>query len=280
MSVPLYDLQAIRQKFGIVGKGVHIPSAKEVEEIQRKQFNAPTAILASKGQVSTPPTTVSVDDSKTKVFNLRDASQTKGSGSLFFYRPGQGLSTKVGAVTFDLILEEEAELVATVCQHPVQSGQPITDHVQVGLPSGRLKVLVTNHSLRYAHGGVKEGNVAGIYPNNRAMDAYQTFKTIFAKRETCTLVTVLDVYTDVVITHVGVPRDAASGDALIFDITFQQIRRVELKKVLLNAAVHPKDMKSANNQQAATNLNKGPQVPDTAAYDTESDVVEYGGGVA
>lgn len=280
MSVPLYDLQAIRQKFGIVGKGVHIPSAKEVEEIQRKQFSSPTAILAGKGQVAAPPPTVAMDDSKTKVFNLRDASQVKGSGSLFFYRPGQGLSTKVGAVTFDLILEEEAELVATVCQHPVQSGQPITDHVQVGLPSGRLKVLVTNHSLRYAHGGAKEGNVAGMYPNNRAMDAYQTFKTIFAKREACTLVTVLDVYTDVVITHVGVPRDASSGDALVFDITFQQIRRVELKKVLLNAAVHPKDMRSANNQQAATNLDKGPQVPDTATYDTESDVVEYGGALS
>lgn len=69
------------------------------------------------------------------------------ASSVLFYRGGP---FSVGAIRFDLLLEEHHELKSTLTKHPVESGSTVSDHIVKELRSGTLKGLVSNFSLKTA----------------------------------------------------------------------------------------------------------------------------------
>lgn len=266
MTQPLVNLQAIKQKFHLTD--VNMPSDDERESLGKSKFSSDP--VAQKAIWGTRIDDAYIQGVKKNVEDL--AALTAKSASIFFRRDGQGLSAKVGAITFDLILSEEHDLTATICTHPVQNGDAISDHIQTQLPAGRVQVLVSNYSLKDAPGGARESQDLWNTSNNRAAAAYDTFKAIFKAKQTVTLVTVLEQYENVAITHVSAPRDAGTGDALIFDVSFQQIKTVQLKVVKLEGVVKPADMKSNKNRQASQKLSAGTVTPDEGELDTSTDV--------
>lgn len=266
MTQPLVDLQAIKQKFHLTD--VRMPSDSERATIGREKFSSDP--VAQKAIWPTRVDAAYIQDVQKNVDEF--AALTSKSASIFFRRDGQGLTAKVGAVTFDLILSEEHELSATICSHPVQNGDAISDHIQTQLPAGRVQVLVSNYSLKDAPGGARESQALWNTSNNRASAAYDTFKAIFKAKQTVTLVTVLEQYDNVAITHVSAPRDAGTGDALIFDVSFQQIKTVQLKVMKLDGIVKPADMKSDKNRQASPKFSGGTVTPDEVPLNTASNI--------
>lgn len=163
-----------------------------------------------------------------------------------FYDASRAYS--VGELKLHLILEERHAVDVSVTEHPVQDGSVISDHATVALREGSLRALVTNSSIRGDEG----------MPNvNKALRAWERLKSIAEDMQPVTIVTVMETYTDVIVTHVGAMRDGDSGDGQEFDVTFKQVKRVRLKEDEITAVVSPKDMGTATNRRIAPNVDSG-----------------------
>lgn len=234
------DLQQIRQNLGLAGN-VHIPSPEEVAQIRREKFGAPPLLQ-----------TVLPDQS---AIDAASASARRGKTitSLFYRKDGYS----VGDLTFDLILDEDHAFSSTVSSHPVESGADITDHIQKQLRVGSLRGLISNHSIR--NPGINRTNVreANSLGAGRAGAAWQVCRRIYENQEPVTIVTCLDTYPDVAVKDMKTRRDAETGDALVIEVTFQQMRRVALKVLKAQAVVAPKDMKTPINRQTAVTQSQG-----------------------
>lgn len=244
------DLQQIRQNLGLAGN-VHIPSSAEIDKIRREKFGAPPL-----------PQTVLPDPSAMDNA-ITQAKQGKTVTSLFYRKEGYS----VGDLTFDLILDEDHAFSSTVSTHPVESGADITDHIQKQLQMGSLKGLISNHSIN--NRGINRTNVreANSLGAGRAGAAWQVCRWIYENQEPVTVVTCLDTYPDVAIKDMKTRRDAETGDALVIEVTFQQMRRVSLKILKAQAVVAPKDMKTSINRQTAVTQSQGKVVGSEVVMD-------------
>lgn len=268
MSTPIYDLQKVKEALNFTE--VRMPNAADIKKIKDENFQ--TFPTSDKGNGSTLPAAREskdfngqfLDDPLQQTRAIRDALVR--NGSIFFSMADQGIdaanadNSAVAAIRFDLILSENHELTAKVCEHPVQNGSAVTDHIQPMPARGSLKVLVTDYSIKDGPGGWR-GNAFDA-SKSRAKETHAAFKTIFAKRMLCTLVTVLDVYEDVVLTRVSAMRDGNSGEAQEFDVEFTQIRRANLATATLPAVAKPANMLNNKNRKAAPPAVNGPVTPD------------------
>lgn len=166
--------------------------------------------------------------------------------SLFYRRFDKPYA--VGDIKLDLILTESHALSSTVSEHPVEEGANISDHIQQNLRVGKLTGLVSNFSI---------GENGGDGKTNRAADAWTLFKNLWKRCELVTIVTTLEVYENVAVTNVSTERSSASGDALQFDVTFQEVRQPELQEVTLSATVQPPKMDTPQRRQASGKVRNG-----------------------
>lgn len=153
---------------------------------------------------------------------------------------------RVGSITLDLILNESHELPNIVTPHNVEDGSQITDNIKNELQNGSLTGLITNFTLR----------IFGIL-TNRAQNAFEEMERLWRSRELVTIVTVMKVYSNVAITNVNVARSDVTGEAIALNVSFQEVKKVKLKTVLIDTSVNVKDMSTAQNQQAATPFDAG-----------------------
>lgn len=196
----------------------------------------------------------------------------------------------VGSVVFDLLLSEDHALESEVTQHPVENGATVSDHIRNLPRKGSLTGFVTNHPLNqnyqlpasfleklapsstvqsYVQGilgnyGLRKpiGPTAADYdalqrPANRAATVWELFKALWASRQPVTISTGLEKYRDVVVTKVSTRRNSSTGDALEFDVEFQEIQFVTLTEVAITTTTKPLDLKNATNRQASPKASKG-----------------------
>ena len=155
----------------------------------------------------------------------------------------------VGAITFDLILNESHNFSNTVTQYNIENGSNISDHIQNEPITGQVSGLITNFNI----------NLVGFFVNN-AQAAFEKLEELYKKQELVTIVTVLKVYQNVAITNITINRDKDTGEALFADFSFQEINIVSLQEIVITASVNIKDMTSNLNQQASPLLNAGKTV--------------------
>lgn len=160
----------------------------------------------------------------------------------------------VDTITFDLLLNESHELPVEVTSHRIEQGSEISDHIELPFFSGSVTGFVSNFSLSSA------GSVS-----NRAQAAFQALEKLRLERRLVTIVTGLKVYTDVAITGISTNREAGTGEALSFRITFQQVRKVRLRTVRIEASINITDMDSDLNRQAAANADQGRTIAEFGA---------------
>jgi hypothetical protein len=271
MSAGIYDIDKILGLAGLSNQ----PAESTVAKVKDDYFKTDPG--SQKDPSPQQATATMLLGAKLKV----DVTGRSGVGGSIFFRRKSGthLSGSLGVVDFDLILDEETTYRAQVCQHPVQSGDPITDHIQALPPTGRLKVLVSNYSLKVAYGGVKEGQWDESV--NRALEAYETLKRLMRSRSEVALVTTLEDFSAmnnyVVLTRLTTPKKADDGDSLTFDIEYTQIYKVSrLKTTSLPVSIRVSDMASAKNRTAGPETSTGSQSPQPEAM-PDSGVLPTGG---
>lgn len=155
---------------------------------------------------------------------------------------------KVGAITLDLLLSEEHMFSSEITQYNIEDGSAITDHIRRNLFQGALSGRVSNFSL------TQEG-----ITTNRAQDAYDALKQIWLDEQLVDIVTIYGVFNNVGISSISTPRFSGTGEAINFDITFQEVNIVKLQEIVVVANVKFLDMKSTNNKQASPKLEAGKQ---------------------
>lgn len=207
------------------------------------------------------------------------------TASLFFKDEGYF----VGSIQFDLILSENHSLEAQVTEHPIENGATVSDHIRDLPRKGSVSGLVTNFPLKttrtlpseflekiaamgnqnylesfasqYGYQkslGPTEADFEALErPANRASDAWAAFKALMAAKAPVVISTGLEKYYDAVVTKVETSRESGTGDALEFEVEFQQIKLVMLTEVAITTTTKPLNLTTATNQQASPKASKG-----------------------
>lgn len=192
---------------------------------------------------------------------------------LFYRKDGYS----VADLKLDLILEENHSMDAAVTAHPVQDGSQVADHVYKLLRTGSLRALVSNWSINdtSTRQGLDDKTPEEIQARaqevlksglkNRAKDAWTTLKGLVGAKVSIT--TALEVYNNVIITHIDTTRDEETGEALDFVLEFTEYKEVKLREDRVTASITQADMNSDINREASGQLYEGQVVasPATAA---------------
>jgi hypothetical protein len=137
-------------------------------------------------------------------------------------------------VEFDATLREVPTYSATVTEHPVERGAPITDHVIPQNGRVQFEVVVTNtpSQLPSTHmGGVTARQENGVLKFsgqfNRVKSVHDEMVALVGKL--CSFSNAIRDYEDMVISNLTAPREARDGRSIRFTFEAQQIRFVEVK---------------------------------------------------
>ena len=156
----------------------------------------------------------------------------------------------VGTITLDLLLSENHNFSSTITQFNIEDGADITDHIRRNIFQGGLTGRVSNFSL------TQEGLLV-----NRAQEAYDALKQIWQEGQLIDISIIYDIFQNVGISNIGIPRSPGLGEAIEFDISFQEVNIVQLQEILIVANVKLADMVSDTNKQAGPKLEAGKQTP-------------------
>ena len=162
---------------------------------------------------------------------------------LLFRQPTRG---KIGALELDAILTETHNRTNRVTSFPVEQGSDITDHISEEPVEFNLEGHITNTPVSF--GPANTGIVLSVgEQQSRVEAAYELLKEIFQARALITVVSGLEVYTNMAFVNFNIPRTGRTGEVLNFSGTFRQVRIVDSETVLLpNAAADAADKASTN----------------------------------
>ncbi len=170
----------------------------------------------------------------------------------------------VGVVFFDLLLNESHSFSNSVTQYNVEAGGIISDNIKNDLAAPTVSGLISNFSLRediITPEGliVQQSGLNSIARIDRAQIAFEKIVAMWKVRTFVSVLTYYKLYTNVVITNITVNNSFDSGQGLVADFSFQEIKIVKLKKLDVAATVNLKDMKGSQNKQSALSLDVGKQ---------------------
>lgn len=131
-------------------------------------------------------------------------------------------------LAFDAATDIRHEFSSKVTSYPVEDKSTVSDHV-------------VNENPRFTVSGVFSDATLEILsiPNNyKQAEVYRMLLKMRDDRKVVSLLTPLDVYSDLIVTNISVPRSTGQGDALFVDIEFEKIRRVsnELSTVFVGSS--------------------------------------------
>jgi hypothetical protein len=128
----------------------------------------------------------------------------------------------LGNIELDANLEENHEWVAEATSNPVEEGAPITDHVIEQSDKIRIHGFISNNPVT---SGFLVSQISNV------QDVFNLLYDLIKLKEPITVYTKLKVYTDMILTHVSVPKAPGVGDAVEFDAEFIHIRKVATQTV-------------------------------------------------
>jgi hypothetical protein len=157
--------------------------------------------------------------------------------------------------TLDANLNEVEELSSDITEWAVEDGSPMSDNI--ALKSSQLSIdgTVTNMSTDYIYSTSVVGKAKFIL-------AKSILKGLYNARQTVTVISGLDVYTDMGISNLRITRTAPKGQ-LDVSIRFKKVRKVTLQTVSSNFAPGKTAGKGGNTATKVTNQNDVPGTDQT-----------------
>lgn len=154
----------------------------------------------------------------------------------------------IGEVFIDCTESEVIEYAQTITDHPVESGESITDHIYSNPVRVKVQGSMVDTPLDVV--GVAQ-KVAGIFTGGNILSniketfigkgrkqttAYEALKDLAASNATITLVNYLDTFENMVIESIIFPRDVNTGARLKFEAILKQITLANVELVNINTA--------------------------------------------
>lgn len=145
---------------------------------------------------------------------------------LFDIRRGRRV-VAIGNIELDATLREIHERSNTVTDHPIETGSSITDHVFSEPKRLLIEGEVTDSPI-IIFGGALAGGLS-----ERSLEAYEQLVALHEAREALDVVTGYEVYGQMVMTSLIVPREQRTGRRLRFTAEFRHVTTVDTETVPL-----------------------------------------------
>jgi len=131
----------------------------------------------------------------------------------------------LASIDLDVTIDEGHEWGNDITSSPVESGAPITDHIQPLNDKLSITGMVSNASLSDA---VLQ---AMDVDTDRVQTTFDALRQIKEDRTLVTVYTRYQVYTDMAIGRITIPRSNQVGEAIQFSVEFQKVRIVDTQTV-------------------------------------------------
>lgn len=161
--------------------------------------------------------------------------------------------TGLELLQFDANFDENHEYSKRITTHPVEDGAPISDHIISEQTAVDLLISFVDDPINEV--------VTGF---DRARRKFRELKSIFDAEETFQLVTGLEVYDNVAIERISVPRTNRTGYAVEARVSFKQLSIAN--QILVTV---PPEILSAAQQRKGQGVTDAGQQGTTEATDAE-----------
>jgi hypothetical protein len=143
--------------------------------------------------------------------------------------------TQMGDLVIDATHSVNINYSNSITTHPIESGAFVSDHIYINPLEVSMDCSITDSSSNIISAvrdiaGLLNGNILNNLANKfkgkgvKQIDAYQYLKDLVGSKSTITIVDKLDVFRDMAVLSISVPRTSETGDRLYFSITLRQIK--------------------------------------------------------
>lgn len=174
-----------------------------------------------------------------------------------------------GNIELDANLEENHEWSVEATTNPVEYGAPVTDHVIENADKLRIRGFVSDATMDSLFSAKGFAQISGLFNGkkvaSRTQAVFDTLKKLIKSRQPVTVYTKHDIYFDMIITDITIPRSPSNGEAIEFTVDFLHIRKVRTKKVEVPKGIgEKKDQKAGKSTQkkAETAKDAGKKEPE------------------
>lgn len=138
----------------------------------------------------------------------------------------KGNKRGLGSIIPDVIISESHSDNMSITQHPIENGSTIHDHAHLSPEALKMQIAWSKSSVML--NGLMSGSIfqQGYHSLN---DIYKDLLDLQRKREPCDVITGKRAYKDMLITSLSVTTDKDTENALIVDVSLQQVMRVSLQ---------------------------------------------------
>lgn len=152
----------------------------------------------------------------------------------------------IGGVRIDVLTSETHDFKSRVPQFPVETGVNVSDHVIQEPIAISLSCVVSDTPL--------------LLPSlPRIKTTYELLRLLWRLREPLTVITALNVYDNMMIENISMPRDRTTGQALNFDVQLSEIVYARSNTILVNPDAVGGD--DATKAQVSGSFNAGATSP-------------------
>lgn len=124
----------------------------------------------------------------------------------------------INGLEFDALISEDKTLTADVPSYSVESGYEVSDNISIKPKEITLTLYVTNTPVtwRQRH---------GAYPG-RVAEVVDELERIFWSRELVTVTTATDIYSDMAITQIKIPKDTTNYSSREIQVSLKEVNTV------------------------------------------------------
>jgi len=193
--------------------------------------------------------------------------------SMIFSALGGKRKGKIGELELDVTLTEKHEFSNEITSFPVEAGAEIADHVIQAPSRITIQGFVTNTPVKLFGGALD--------PTDYVQTALETLLTLaghikgdeglYTTPEPVTVVTGLNVYSNMMITSLTIPRDRTTGQALEFTAELVEVIYADSETVSIPA--DNVDPASADLAQSAQDAGQQVPAPPAAEVQTQTSIL-------
>jgi hypothetical protein len=137
-------------------------------------------------------------------------------------------SSLVEIIVLDATLSHSISRTSTVTQYPIESGSKISDHKQNDPEEVVVEGFVSNTPVTLLASGV-----LAQQDDTRSKTAYDALVQVFDNKDVVQVQSELEVFDDMLLQSLDVPRDRTNFNALQFTASFKKVRQIGTRVVTL-----------------------------------------------
>lgn len=167
---------------------------------------------------------------------------------LFNFSNSMRRKIAIGGIELDATVKEDHNKENEVTDYALEDGSFVTDHVRSLPDTLTIEGEVSDTPVELF------GGLAGI-SSRRSIEAHEQLVRLRNERALVSVVTGLELYSDMEITHLHAWRDQATGRRLQFVCDLKKVRKVSTKLVY----IAPERVSEAQSKRAPSTTNAGRQ---------------------